>query len=418
MTSRPEAIDAGSSRDPVVADPIDDPIYMDHHATTPVDDRVLEAMLPYFGRVFGNPASGGHAYGWAAEAAVVRSRQRLAAAIGAQPDELIFTSGATEANNLAIKGVAEAQIQRGRHIVTVATEHRAVLDPCRYLANLGFELTVLPVQGDGLVDLAVLAAALRPDTILVSVMAANNEIGVLQPLAAIGDLCHDRPQPILFHTDAAQAIGKIPLNVEALQVDLMSITAHKAYGPKGVGALYVRRSAWRRGKAWAIAPQIHGGGQEQGQRSGTLNVPLIVGFAEAIDLAIDLMPSESVRVRALRDRLWQHLDQANQPDTPGRILQNGHPEARLPGNLNISLGSKNGAKVLADLRPIVALSSGSACSSESAGGEPRPSHVLIALGRSPAQVIASLRFGLGRWTTTAEIDRVARATLASIGLSR
>jgi cysteine desulfurase len=263
-------------------------------------------MMPFWTEHFGNPASVTHAYGWAAEAAVKGARAAIAAAIGATPAEVIFTSGATEANNLAIKGVAEAYFAQGRHIVTVQTEHRAVLDPCRYLEGLGFEVTYLPVQPDGLVDLETLATALRPDTILVSVMAANNEIGVLQPLGEIGALCRDRG--ILFHTDAAQAIGKIPLDVEAMQVDLMSLTAHKVYGPKGIGALYVRRRQPRVN----LAPQLHGGGQERGLRSGTLYPPQIVGFQQAVALAIAEMEPEQRQLQQLRDRLWQAL-----ADLPG-----------------------------------------------------------------------------------------------------
>ncbi|MFM7529061.1 MAG: cysteine desulfurase family protein, partial [Nodosilinea sp.] len=255
------------------------PIYLDHQATTPVDPRVLEAMLPWLGDGFGNPASRSHAYGWQAEAGVKTARAKLAAAINASPEEVIFTSGATEANNLAIKGVAEAYFSRGRHLITVQTEHNAVLDPCRYLEGLGFTVTYLPVGPDGLLDLATLEAAFRPETILVSVMAANNEIGVLQPLAEIGARCRDRG--VLFHSDGAQAIGKIPLDVQALPIDLLSLTAHKVYGPKGVGALYLRRRQPR----VQLAAQIHGGGQERGWRSGTLAPHQIVGLATAVDLA-------------------------------------------------------------------------------------------------------------------------------------
>ncbi|MBF2098813.1 MAG: aminotransferase class V-fold PLP-dependent enzyme, partial [Gloeomargaritaceae cyanobacterium C42_A2020_066] len=269
------------------------PIYLDCHATTPVDERVLAAMLPYFQTRFGNPASG-HTYGWEAQGAVEQARREVATAIGASPEDIVFTSGATEANNLAIKGVAEARHHRGRHLITVATEHRAVLDPCRYLESIGFEITVLPVQADGLVDITLLKQALRPETILVSVMAANNEIGVLQPLADIGALC--RNHGVLFHTDAAQAIGKIPLQVDALQVDLLSLTAHKLYGPKGIGALYRRHRP-----AVPLAPQLHGGGQEAGLRAGTLATPLIVGLAQAVSLALAELTEEQTRLRQLRD---------------------------------------------------------------------------------------------------------------------
>ncbi|XGV97411.1 MAG: cysteine desulfurase family protein [Leptolyngbya sp. BL-A-14] len=374
------------------------PIYLDCHATTPVDQRVMAAMLPYFMEHFGNAASSSHLYGWEAAAAVQQAREVLAGAIGATPEEIVFTSGATEANNLAIKGVAEAMLQKGRHIVTVATEHSAVLDPCRYLQTLGFEVTVLPVQTDGLVDLETLTQALRPDTILVSVMAANNEIGVLQPLAAIGALCHERQ--ILFHTDAAQAIGKIPLNVESMQIDLMSLTAHKVYGPKGIGALYVRR----RNPRVQLAPQLHGGGHERGLRSGTLYVPQIVGFAKAVELAISDMPDETHLISQLRDRLWEQLSQL------GDVYLNGHPTKRLPGNLNISVAGVDGQALLLGLQPVVAVSSSSACSSANAA----PSHVLDALGHAKALSYASIRFGIGRFNTESEIDRVAACAIATI----
>ncbi len=378
------------------------PIYLDCHATTPVDPQVLGAMLPYFTEHFGNAASASYLYGWEASAAVQQARETLAGAIGATPEDIIFTSGATEANNLAIKGVVEANLQKGRHIITVATEHSAVLDPCRYLQTLGFDVTILPVQTDGLVDLETLKQALRPDTILVSVMAANNEIGVLQPLAAIGALCHEHQ--ILFHTDAAQAIGKIPLDVDAMRIDLMSLTAHKVYGPKGIGALYVRR----RNPRVQLAPQLHGGGHERGLRSGTLYVPQIVGFAKAVELAIALMPDETKRVSQLRDRLWQQLSQL--PD----LYLNGHPTKRLAGNLNISVAGIDGQALLLGLQPIVALSSGSACSSTHTA----PSHVLMALGRAKALAYASLRFGIGRFNTEQEIDQVAGGAIATIQAMR
>jgi cysteine desulfurase len=374
------------------------PIYLDHNATTPVDPKVVEAMLPYFTESFGNPSSNGHFYGWEAEAAVKQARQHLADAIHCDPDELIFTSGATESNNLAIKGVAEAYFSQGRHIITVATEHSAVLDPCAYLESLGFEVTTLPVQADGLVEVDELSAAIRPDTVLVSVMAANNEIGVVQPLAAIGALCHERG--VLFHTDAAQALGKIPLDVAAMQIDLMSLTAHKLYGPKGIGALYVRR---RRPRV-NLAAQLHGGGQERGRRSGTLSTPQIVGFGAAVAIAMEHRETEGERLRQLRDRLWTAIQSLD------GILLNGHPTQRLPGNLNISVLGVNGAALLLGLQPTVALSSGSACASTNAA----PSHVLLALGRSDAIAAASLRFGLGRQTTAAEIDRVAIAVQTTI----
>jgi len=380
------------------------PIYLDCHATTPVDERVLAKMLPFFSEQFGNPGSEFHSYGWAAAAAVTRSRSMIATAIGAIPEEIVFTSGATEANNLAIKGVAEAYLERGRHLVTVATEHSAVLDPCRYLETVGFEVTYLPVKSDGLVDLDQLADALRPDTILVSVMAANNEIGVLQPIAAIGRLCRDRG--ILFHTDAAQAIGKVPLDVNDACIDLMSLTAHKVYGPKGVGALYVRR----RDPRVQLAAQLHGGGQERSRRSGTLNPPLIVGFAEAIALALADLDAETARIRALRDRLWDHL--APEAD-PLKIRRNGHPTECLAGNLHISIGGlehRDHNALLRALHPKIALSSGSACAS----AHTTPSHVLTALGLPPAIAVASLRFGIGRFNQPDEIDRTAQIVLETI----
>jgi cysteine desulfurase len=373
------------------------PIYLDSHATTPLDERVLAAMLPYFTEHFGNPGSG-HAYGWAAAAAVDQARESLAQAIGASPSEMVFTSGATEANNLAIKGVAEAYLSAGKHIVTVATEHSAVLDPCRYLESLGFTITVLPVQSDGLLDLALLEAAIRPDTVLVSVMAANNEIGVLQPLAEIGQIC--RRRRVLFHTDAAQAIGKIPLDVEAMSIDLMSLTAHKVYGPKGIGALYVRR----RDPRVQIAAQLHGGGQEGGRRSGTLAPPQIIGFAKAVELAVAELDTEAHRLRNLRERLWSALS-----TVPG-ISLNGHPTQRLPGNLNISVAGVDAAALMLALQPTLAISTGSACTSAHLA----PSHVLLALGVPEPLAYTALRFGLGRGTTAAEADRAAMAVREAV----
>lgn len=368
------------------------PIYLDNHATTPLDERVLSAMIPYFREHFGNASSINHLYGWEAEAAVKQSRQVLADAIHATPEEIIFTSGATEANNLAIKGVAEAYFQKGRHIITVQTEHNAVLDPCEYLQSLGFEVTFLPVQNDGLIDLTQLEKAIRPETILVSVMAANNEIGVLQPLAEIGAIC--REHEVLFHTDAAQAIGKIPLDVEAMQIDLMSLTAHKIYGPKGIGALYVRR----RNPRVRLSPQTHGGGHERGMRSGTLYTPQIVGFAKAVELAIPEMDSEAKRLTKLRQNLWKKISQV------GDVMLNGHPTQRLPGNLNVSVKNVDGAALLLGLQPVMAVSSGAACTSTKTS----PSHVLIALGHDPELAFASVRFGIGRFNTQEEINTVAK----------
>jgi cysteine desulfurase len=375
-----------------------EPIYMDGHATTRVDPRVIEVMLPYLGEQFGNPSSQSHVYGWEAAAAVKQARQIIADAIATTPEEIIFTSGATEANNLAIKGMAEANLQRGRHLITLQTEHRAVLEPYRYLERLGFEVTYLPVQPDGLLDLQQFQASLRPDTILVSVMAANSEIGVLQPLADIGAICHARQ--VLFHTDAAQAIAKIPLNVQSMKIDLMSLTAHKVYGPKGIGALYVRRKNPR----VQLAPQIHGGEQERGLRSGTLATHQIVGFAKAVELGLAEQPQESERLRQLRDRLYSRLQ------TLEGIYLNGHLTQRLPGSLNISVDGVDGAALLLALRSQVALSSGSACAS----GRAEPSPVLMALGRDKALASASLRFGLGRFNTLDEVDFVAERAIDTI----
>ena len=374
------------------------PIYLDAHATTPVDERVLAAMLPYFTEYFGNPASINHHYGWEGEAAVKQARETLAAAINASPEEIIFTSGATEANNLALKGVAEAYFSKGRHLVTLVTEHNAILDPMDYLESLGFEVTRLPVKSDGLVDLDELAAALREDTILVSVMAANNEIGVLQPIAEIGQLCRDRG--ILFHTDAAQAIAKIPLDVQAQYMDVMSLTAHKVYGPKGIGALYVRR----RNPRVRLAAQLHGGGHERGMRSGTLYPPQIVGFAKAVELGLSEMEEESTQLRELRSHLWERLSMLE------GIHLNGHPTQRLPGNLNVSFEGVDGQALLLGLQPVMAVSSGSACTSVKI----EPSHVLAALGREESLAYASVRFGIGRFNTLEQIERVADHVISTV----
>ena len=371
------------------------PIYLDCHATTPVDKRVLEAMLPYFCDRFGNPSSTTHLYGWEAESAVKQARITIAEAINATPEEIIFTSGATEANNLAIKGVAEAYFSQGKHIITVATEHRAVLDPCKYLETLGFTVTYLPVKPDGLIDLEQLNAAIRPETILVSVMAANNEIGVIQPLEKIGQICHEKG--VLFHSDAAQAIAKIPLDVEQMKIDLMSLTAHKVYGPKGTGALYIRR----RNPRVNIASQIQGGGQERNLRSGTLCTPQIVGFAKAIELGLHLMASEQENLLQLRSKLWSILHQLSE------IYLNGHPTQKLAGNLNVSIAGVDGTALILGLQPTVAVSSGSACSAAST----KPSHVLTALGREEKLAHASIRFGIGRFNTMTEISTVGKAVV-------
>jgi cysteine desulfurase len=374
-------------------------LYFDAHATTPCDPRVVEAMLPFFTDIFGNAASRQHPFGWAAREAIDDARGRIAALIGAKPKDVVFTSGATESNNLAIKGIAEAASAagKGRHVVTVLTEHRAVLDPCAWLEQLprGFEVTRLRVKPDGLIDVDELDAALRPDTVLVSVMAANNEIGVLQPLAEIGELT--RARGIAFHTDAAQAAGKVPLDVDAIGVGLLSLTAHKMYGPKGVGALFVRR----RGPAAALVPIIHGGGHERGLRSGTLNTPGIVGFGRAATLCHEEMPVESTRLATLRDRLLSGLRA-----TLDGVTVNGSLTARLPHNLNVSFAGVDGAALLMSLTDI-AVSSGAACSSASA----EPSHVLSAIGVPDALAKASLRFGLSRFTTADDVDQViARVT--------
>jgi cysteine desulfurase len=376
------------------------PLYFDAHATTPCDPRVVEAMLPYFTERFGNAASRQHPFGWAAREASDHARGQIAALIGAKPKDIVFTSGATESNNLAIKGVAEALRAKGRHVVTLETEHRAVLDPCAWLEAQGCEVTRVPVHPDGLVDVGRLVAALRPDTILVSVMTANNEIGVLQPLEAIGRETHARG--IAFHTDAAQAVGKVPFDVEAIHADLVSLTAHKIYGPKGTGALYVRR----RGPASALAPLIHGGGHERGLRSGTLNVPAIVGFGAAAALCSAEMSAESARLAALRDRLLAGLRAA-----AGEVLVNGAfgPAVRLPHNLNVAFPGVEGSALLMAMTDI-AVSSGAACSSASA----EPSHVLRALGLSDADAKASLRFGLSRSTTEEEVDFVVEKVSAIV----
>ncbi len=374
------------------------PIYLDCHATTPVDERVVNAMLPYFTEHFGNPSSINHVYGWETEAAVKKAREVLAEAINATPEEVVFTSGATEANNLAIKGVAEAYFQKGQHIITVSTEHSAVIDPCNYLKTLGFEITFLPVQADGLIDLNLLEEAFRDDTVLVSVMAANNEIGVLQPLAEIGKICRERN--VLFHTDAAQALGKITLDVESMNIDLMSMTAHKLYGPKGIGVLYVRR----RNPRVKVAPQLHGGGHERGMRSGTLYTPQIVGFAKAVEVALQEQTTECERLTHLREILWEKLSQLE------GIHLNGHPTQRLPGNLNVSVEGVDGAALLLGLQPVMAVSSGAACSSTNTA----PSHVLMALGHSEKLAYASIRFGIGRFNTIEEIEQVGEHFVSTV----
>ncbi len=367
------------------------PVYLDYHATTPVDPRVLERMLPYFTERFGNAASRSHSFGWEAEKAVDQARRRSAGLAGATAREIVFTSGATESNNLALKGVMEACRTQGTHLITMATEHQAVLDPARHLERQGCRLTVLPPEPDGLLSLDRLRDAIAPDTVLVSVMAANNEIGVCQPVREIGAMC--REHGVLFHCDAAQAFGKISVDVERDSIDLLSVTAHKLYGPKGVGALYVRRSHPR----VVLAAQMDGGGHEMGMRSGTLNVPGIVGFGEACAIAAEDMAAESVRLATLRDRLRERL----QAELAG-VEVNGSLDRRLPGNLNVSFAGVEGDALLTAL-PDLALSTGSACSSAT----PEPSHVLRALGIGEERSRGALRFGLGRWTTVEEVDYAA-----------
>ncbi|KAI1270063.1 cysteine desulfurase [Xylariaceae sp. FL1019] len=369
------------------------PIYLDMQATTPVDPRVLDAMLPFFVGVYGNPHSRTHAYGWESEKAVEEAREHVANLIGADPKEIIFTSGATESNNMSIKGVARFFGRSGKkkHIITTQTEHKCVLDSCRHLQDEGFDVTYLPVQNNGLVDMAELEAAIRPDTALVSIMTVNNEIGVIQPMEEIGKLC--RSKKVFFHTDAAQAVGKIPLDVNAMNIDLMSISSHKIYGPKGMGACYIRRRPRVR-----IDPIISGGGQERGLRSGTLAPPLIVGFGEACRIAKEEMPYDSKRIKALSDRLLSGLLSLE------HATQNGDPKRFYPGCVNVSFAYVEGESLLMALKDI-ALSSGSACTSASL----EPSYVLRALGNSDESAHSSIRFGIGRFTTEQEVDYVLKA---------
>jgi cysteine desulfurase len=364
---------------------------MDCHSTTPVDPRVLEAMLPYFTERFGNAASKSHAFGWRAEEAVEAAREQVARLIGATAREIVWTSGATESDNLAVKGVARFHAARGRHVVTTAIEHKAVLDSAAALAREGFEVTVVPVGRDGIVDPEAIRAALRPDTILVSVMHANNEVGTIQPLEAIGRITRERG--VLLHTDAVQSLGRIPFDVEATQADLVSLSAHKMYGPKGMGALYVRR----RPRARLVA-QIDGGGHERGYRSGTLNVPGIVGFGKAAELAREEMPAEAPRILALRERLRTAIQ-----DGLDQVTVNGSLSSRLPGNLNLSFAHVEGEALMIAMKDV-AVSSGSACTSASL----EPSYVLRAMGVPDELAHASIRFGLGRFNTEEEVDHVAR----------
>ncbi|MGC9224315.1 MAG: IscS subfamily cysteine desulfurase [Terracidiphilus sp.] len=367
------------------------PIYMDNHATTPLDPRVLEAMMPYLTTKFGNAASRNHSFGWEAERAVDAAREQVANLIGATAKEIIFTSGATESDNLAIKGIAEMYRERGNHIITQATEHKAVLDTCKRLEKQGYRVTYLPVKSDGIIDLEDLRRAIDDKTILVTIMAANNEIGVLQPVREIGRICHERG--VLFHTDAVQSAGKVPFNVIDDFVDVASISAHKIYGPKGVGALYVRR----RNPRVQIAEQINGGGHERGMRSGTLNVPGIVGMGKACEIAQQEMAEEAARLTALRDRLKTKLE-----TELDYVHVNGSMEHRLPGSLNMSFVYVEGESLLMGINDV-AVSSGSACTSATL----EPSYVLKALGLGDEVAHSSIRFGLGRFNTEAEVDYVA-----------
>src|SRR6187397_2743043 len=366
------------------------PIYLDYHATTPADPRVVEAMLPYFTQQFGNAASRNHAFGWEAEEAVEGARKQVADLIGASAKEIIFTSGATEANNLAIKGAAEMYREKGNHIITCVTEHKAVIDTCKKLEKQGLRVTYLPVQKDGRISLDELKAAISNKTILITIMTANNEIGVLQPIAEIGAIAKEKG--ILFHTDAVQAVGKVPFDVNQNKVDLVSLSAHKLYGPKGVGALYVRR----RNPRVLLAEQISGGGHERGMRSGTLNVPGIVGLGKAAELCRTGMAADTARLSKLRDTLNEKLHQ-----NLDEIYINGSQEHRLPHNLNISFAYVEGESLLMGINDV-AVSSGSACTSASL----EPSYVLKALGAGDDLAHSSIRFGLGRWTTEEEVDYV------------
>ena len=362
------------------------PIYMDYSATNPCDPRVVDAMIPWLREHFGNPASRSHAWGWEAEEAVENARAQVAALIGADPREIVWTSGATESNNLALKGAAHFYKTKGKHLITVKTEHKAVLDTCRELERQGFEVTYLDVQSDGLVDLEALKAAIRPDTIVVSVMFVNNEIGVIQDIQAIGALC--REKGVIFHVDAAQATGRIDIDLASLPVDLMSLTSHKTYGPKGIGALYVRRKPRVR-----LEAQMHGGGHERGMRSGTLPTHQIVGMGEAYRIAKEEMHAENERIRALQQRLLNGLKDVEE------VFLNGHAERRVPHNLNMSFNFVEGESLIMGIKGL-AVSSGSACTSASL----EPSYVLRALGRSDELAHSRLRMTIGRWTTEEEID--------------
>ena len=378
-----------------------EPVYLDHHATTPCDPAVVAAMLPYFTKRCGNSSSLSHSFGREARAAVEEARALVAALVGATPEEIVFTSGATESDNLAVRGLARASRERGRHVVTTTIEHSAVLEPCRTLEREGFEVTRIEVSQDGVLDVGRLEAALRPDTILVSVMAANNEVGTLQPVAEVGARC--RARGVVFHCDAAQALGRVPVDVVASAVDLMSLSAHKMYGPKGVGALYVRRGAR---PVLRLVAQAEGGGQEKGLRSGTLNVPGIVGFGVAARLGREALSSgEPERIGALRDRLLAGLLRRIEG-----LSLNGAQEPRLPGNLNVSIARAEAERVLLTLGERFALSTGAACAE--AGGQ--GSHVLRALGLADDRIYTALRFGLGRYNVEAEVDAAVAAVAEAV----
>lgn len=367
------------------------PIYMDHHATTPVDPRVLDKMLPYFTEVFGNAASIDHEYGAQAQQAVEKAREETANIIHASPEEIIFTSGATEADNLAILGTANQMADKGRHIITCVTEHKAVLDTCKYLENQGWSVTYLPVDQQGLVDPNDVRKAITPNTVLISIMAANNEIGVLAPIAEIGKIAHE--MGVLFHTDATQAVGYVPIDVEKMNIDLLSLSGHKVYGPKGIGALYVRK----RHPRVKLAEQMHGGGHERGMRSGTLNVTGIVGLGEALEICRSEQKTEFTHLSDMRQQLWNRLKQ----NVDGAEL-NGHPSQRLPHNLSIFIPGVESRSLLVLLKHDVALSTGSACTTASV----EPSHVILALGYGEERAHQSIRIGLGRFNTEEEIEYV------------
>jgi cysteine desulfurase len=371
------------------------PIYMDHNATTPMDPRVLEAMMPYFTNIYGNAASRSHQFGWEAEEAVEKARQQIADLIGATSKEIVFTSGATESDNLAIMGIAEMYAPKGNHIITLPTEHKAVIDTCKYLERHGKEVTYLPVDEFGMVDLEALRNAIKDTTILVTIMMANNEIGTIQPVAEIGKIC--REKGVIFHTDGTQGVGKIPVDVNAMNIDLMSFTAHKMYGPKGVGALYVRKRSPR----VKLSEQMHGGGHERGMRSGTLNVPGIVGFGKACEICKNEMAEESARLIRLRDKMINTFLERVEYS-----YLNGHPIERLPHNVNVSFEYVEGEGLMMGIKDL-AVSSGSACTSATL----EPSYVLKALGRGDELAHSSIRYGLGRFTTEEEVDFAIEKTI-------